>query len=110
MPKLDGQGAEDEQPEHDHQRQIKPAERCRQEQRKGEEHRAAGGDQPDLIAIPNRADRAYHLLAFLLAPGDQQVEDADAEIEPIQHHVSGEHPGQKDEPNGLHVRLLQPVP
>jgi hypothetical protein len=53
---FDADAAQDEQPEHDHERQIKAAEGRGVEQRKGEVERAAAGQQPDFIAVPDRAD------------------------------------------------------
>src|ERR1019366_5967537 len=106
---LDGYAAQDEEPEHDHQRQIESAEAGGVERGEGEEQRAAGGEQPDLIAVPDGADGAEYGAAFFVGARDQQVGDAGAEIEAIQHHVSGEHQGDEAKPGGFHKGSQAPA-
>jgi hypothetical protein len=55
---LDGNAAQDEQPQYDHQRQVKSAEAGRVKRGKGKVQRAARREQPDFVAIPNGADGA----------------------------------------------------
>src|SRR5208282_2117357 len=55
--KFDSDAAQDEQPEHDHERQVKPAKSrciCGGER---EEERAAASEQPHFVSVPNRSDR-----------------------------------------------------
>ena len=99
---LDRNAAQDEQPQHDHQRQIESAEAGSVERGESEVERAAGSEQPDFVAIPYRTDRAKHGTPFLIGVRDQQVRDPGAEIETIQHHVSAEHQGDKAEPGRFH--------
>ena len=68
---LDGEAAQDEQPQHHHQRQVEAAEPRRVGAREKREHQhPAGGDEPDLVAVPHRADRGEHgaALGVGLAP------------------------------------------
>src|SRR6266481_6465868 len=51
-PQLNAGAAHDEQPEHDHQRQVKTAERGGIEERKGKIQSASSGEQPDFVPVP----------------------------------------------------------
>ncbi len=77
------QASQDQQPENDHKRQVEAAERGRIDQRKGEEQSATGGQQPDLVAVPDRADRADRVLPVGFRPGHEGEEYADAQIEAV---------------------------
>ena len=55
---FDADAAQDEQPEHDHERQIEAAEGGGVEQREGEVEGAAAGEEPDFVAVPDGADGA----------------------------------------------------
>src|ERR1039458_2865505 len=57
---------EDQQPKHDHERQIKAAERRRIGAWKERKEHAARGDQPDFVSIPKRADARDSGTALLL--------------------------------------------
>jgi hypothetical protein len=78
------EAAQDEQPEHDHERQIEAAEGRGVEQREGEEEGASGGEQPDFVAVPDGADGADGLCALVFGAGDEEIEDADAEVEAVE--------------------------
>ena len=39
---------------------------------------------------------------------DQEVDDAGAEIEAVEHHVGGEHDGDEAEPDGFHRSACRP--
>ncbi len=109
---LDADGAQDQQPEHDHQRQIEAAEGRGVEQGEGEEERASGGQQPDLVAVPEGADGTHGLLAFLFAAGDEEIDDADADVEAVEDDVGDQHDGDNPEPKSSHrispMRVLLP--
>src|SRR2546423_4902954 len=105
-PQLDADAAQHQQPEHDHQRQVEAAEARRVEQRKGEVERAAGGYQPDFVAVPHRPDGAQHQAALRVISGNHGADDADAEVEPIEHNVSRQHQRHEYEPYGFHCADL----
>ena len=85
---LNAYAAQDEQPKHDHQRQIKAAEGRGVEKRKGEVERAATGQQPDFVAIPNRANARKCGAALRFVADQKQVKHTHAEIEAVEHHVT----------------------
>src|SRR5438067_4175794 len=95
-------GAEDEQPEHDHERQIESTESGCVEQRKGEVKSAATSDEPHFVAIPHRTDGADHELPFLICLSNEEMQDAGAEIKAVEHHVTHDHGGDKQKPDCLH--------
>jgi hypothetical protein len=56
----------------------------------GGEHRGAGGDQPDLISVPDRADGVQHGAATPLGialahHAQRRHQHADPEVEPLQN-------------------------
>jgi hypothetical protein len=53
---FDRDAAKDKEPKHDHERKIKAAEGGGVKEREGEVERAAAGEKPDFIAVPDRAD------------------------------------------------------
>src|SRR5258708_26996913 len=54
---------QNEQPQHNHERHVKAAERGGVEKRKSEEESSTGGQQPDPIAVPHGPDSAQGGLA-----------------------------------------------
>src|ERR1017187_4722135 len=54
--KLDGDAAQDQEPEHDHQRQIEPAEARRVERREREVEGPTTGKEPYFVSVPDGAD------------------------------------------------------
>ena len=85
---------EDQQPEHDHEGHVEPAERGRVEPRECHEQDAARRDQPHLVPVPERADGGEDGPSLLVGPGDQAVHDARPEIEAVEDRVDGQHPGR----------------
>src|ERR1700733_7828807 len=94
---------QNEQPQHNYERHIKAAEGGGVEKRKSEEEGSTGGYQPDLIAVPYWPDGAQSVLALLFGTRNEGGVDADAQIETVEHYVSGEHNGHYPEPECAHV-------
>src|SRR5262249_32680942 len=90
--------AQNQQPQHEHEREIESAEARRVQRRKRDDHRAAGGEQPHLVAVPDRTDRVDEARAILARPADDEVHHADAEIEAVEHGVADEHHPEHEEP------------
>src|SRR6202049_4337597 len=105
--KFDRDAAQDEQPENHHQGQIESAEARGVENGESEEERAAGGDEPDFVAVPDRRDRADYGATFGVGMRNAHMNDADSEIEAVEQHVNGEHEGNKAKPEGGHARAPQ---
>ena len=101
---LDRDAAQDERPENQEDRQVEAREAGREHRREGEEEDAAGGEQPDLVAVPERADRGQHLPAFPVGARNQEVEGAGAEIETVHDDIDRDHDRGESEPEGLHGR------
>ena len=95
---LDANAAQHQQPQDHHQREVEAAEAGGIEQGEGEVERAAGGEQPDFVAIPYRTDGAQDLSAIVGGFARAQVNGAGAEIEAIEHHVGRHHDGHDHEP------------
>jgi len=58
---LDGDAAQDERPENQHDGEVETDRPRRQHLREGEEQDPSGRQQPDLVAVPERADGRQHL-------------------------------------------------
>ena len=106
VPELEAEPAADQQPEHDDQPEVEAAERAGVRLRERHEQHAAAGEQPDLVAVPDRPDRRRRLLALLLVARQEEVQRADAEVEAVEDDVHRDHHCQEAEPGGLH----QPSP
>ena len=103
---LNTNAAQNQQPQHDHQRQIEAAEGRGVEQRKGEVERAATGQQPDLVAIPYRADAGKRCAALRFVADQKQVKHTHAQIEAVEHHVADDHHSNQPEPDETHHENL----
>ena len=99
---LDRDPAEDQRPEHEEDREVEARQPGGEHAREGDEERAARGEQPDLVPVPEGADGRQHLPALGVAPRDEQVEGAGAEVEAVEHDVGGEHRGGDGEPQLSH--------
>src|SRR6185369_5057060 len=86
---LDGDGAEDQEPEEDHDRKVKAAQGGGVHGGEGEEDRPAGGQEPDLVPVPHRPDRTEHRPALDVRTRHQEMDDAGAEIESVEDDVDG---------------------
>src|ERR1035437_253353 len=99
---LQAYAAQDQQPEHNHQRQIEATEGRGVEQRKGEVERAAADQQPDLIAVPDGADAGKRGAALRLSAHQKQVKHTYAQIEAVEYHIAHDHHSNQPEPYKTH--------
>ena len=97
---LDGHPSEDQQPENDDERQVHPAHRRGVRAREREQQHPAGGHEPDLVAVPHRQDRGERAAALLFAPRDDAMDEADAEVEAVEHGPRREHHADDREEDG----------
>ena len=95
---LEGDAAEDEAEQHRDQRRVERGQDDRISEREGGEQPAAAEHQPGLVAVPDRRDRVHRLVA-LLADREAREEDADAEIEPVHHHIGRDREGDDEGPD-----------
>ncbi|MCY1533008.1 hypothetical protein D9M68_683130 [compost metagenome] len=82
--------AEEQRPQHREHGPVEAAERGGVDQRPGREDGAAAGDEPDLIAVPVRADGVDDDTALDVAAADEGQQRAHA-------HVVAVHDGEADE-------------
>ncbi len=95
---LNADAAQHEEPQHHRQRQIKAAEAGGVEQRKCEVQRSTGGEQPNLVAVPYRADGTQDGTALLVVPGDEEMDRAGSEIKAVQQNINRDHYRDDHEP------------
>jgi hypothetical protein len=84
------------------QRQIEAAEGRGVEQWEGEVERAAAGQQPYLVAVPERADAAQRGQALLLVADQEEMEHAHAKVKAVEDDVAYNHYGNQPEPDKTH--------
>lgn len=89
---------QDQGDEDQHHGQVKTRERGRIQQRPGREDRPAGGDQPDLVAFPYRADHVEHHAPLDIGLGDQRQKRRHAQIETVHHGEADQQRAQQQPP------------
>src|SRR5258708_23120379 len=102
---FDADAAQDQQPQHHHERQIESAEAGSVELRESKVEGASGGHQPDLVAVPDGADGGENATALFVRLGDREVNRAGAQVESIEHDISRDHERDNPVPQGLHIRF-----
>src|SRR5207237_4355327 len=105
--KLYSNGAQHEQPEDHHQRQIEAAETGGIKLRESKVESASGGNQPDFVAIPNRSDGAKDHGTFGVTLGGNQIDNAGAQVKAVEHDIGGNHQGYNHEPERFHAKNPQ---
>ena len=100
---LERRGPEDERDEEEVERQIEGAEGRGVGLGEGREERAAEGDEPDLVAVPERPDGVHDEALLLVGLRDPQVHHAHAEVEAVEDGVADEQDAQEDEPDELKI-------
>ena len=102
---LEAHVAHDECEEQDEQRQVEGGEHRGVPLGERREGGATGGEQPDLVAVPVRADGREHDPAALLGVGgvraraEDRQQHADAEVEALEDEVAGPQDRDEDEPD-----------
>src|SRR5208282_2669922 len=99
---FNAQPAQHQQPQNNHQRQVKPAEAGGIEQWKCKIKRSPGSQQPYFITIPDRADGAQHPAAFVVRLSRKKINSTRAEIESVQHDIRCDHHRHNPEPEASH--------
>ena len=74
--------------EEQHEGQVEAREHGRVPLGEGGEHAGAGDDQPDLVAVPDGADRVDRDAPFEVVAADEVVQHADAEVEALEEQKS----------------------
>jgi len=97
---LDRHGPEDQAEQHEHERQVQGGEQRGVPEREGGEGCGARGEQPDLVAVPDRADGVEHHAALGVATAREQHVHADTQVESLEHEVSDPQGADGDEPDG----------
>ncbi len=100
-PELERDAADDQRGEDQEQRQVEAGEQARVPAGEGRERRAAGRQQPHLVAVPDRADRVDdHALVGLVA-AERADQHPDAEVEALEHEVADPQHADQAEPECL---------
>ena len=73
-------------------------------EREGGEEPAAAEHQPGLVAVPHRCDSVHRAVTLAVPEGREQ--DADAEVEPVHHHIGEHREGDDESPDHGEVHQL----
>ena len=98
-----GDAATDQGDQHQKQRQIEAAEQRGVNMGEGCEHRSAGRNHPDFIAIPYRSDRVDHNPSFQVGFAQKGQQGANSVVESFQKEKADEQNRQQNEPD--HVQF-----
>ena len=100
---LQADATQNQQPQHDHQRQIEAAERrgIEQRKRKVERTRRRPAAKPRSRPTPARCSPSVALRSASVAH-QKQMQHPHPQVEPVQHHVSNNHHGNQPEPDKSH--------
>ena len=108
-PVLERDAADDQRDEDQQQRQVEGAEHGRVPGGERGERGPARGEQPDLVAVPDGADRVDHDPAVgVVAAAEERQQDADAEVEALEDEVARPQHGDGDEPQIRQVHVEPP--
>ena len=107
---LERQHANDEEGEDEKKSEVEAREHRRVPDREGRERRGARDHEPDLVPVPERADRLEHRPAVALAPAEDGEEHADAEVEALEHEVARPEEREQAEPEDLERHLSTRAP
>src|SRR5665213_2109725 len=99
---LKAYAAQNQQPEHDHQRQIEAAERRCVKRGEREVERASASQEPNFIAVPHRPNAAERGLTLRFCTHEEQVQHTHAEVKAVEDNVSYDHYGDQPEPDQTH--------
>ncbi len=97
---LDGDAAQDQPQQHQHQRQVETAEDGGIDGRKGGEGNRPGGDEKDFIAVPDWPDAGEKRISLRLVVREQ-IPEPHAEVIAIQYGVADDQQGQEYKPDDL---------
>jgi hypothetical protein len=103
VPVLEGDAAGDLGEQDQQQWQVEAGEEGGVPVGEGGEDGAAGGDQPDLVAVPDRADGVDQDAPFPVVAAEDGQQHADAEVEAFEDEVAGEEHGDEQKPDGGEV-------
>src|ERR1019366_5437683 len=89
---------------HDHESEIEAAEARGVKTGKSEIQGAAGGEQPDFVAVPNGTDGRDDGTTLRIIAGHKEVNSACAEIKTVEQDIGGQHDRHDAKPDCFHVR------
>ena len=100
---LERHAAQDEREEHQKQREVERREHRRVDVRERSEERAARRDHPDLVAVPDRRDRAQDHRAVAVSAREEGQQSADAVVEALENEEAGKKHDDEDEPYNMKI-------
>ena len=115
-PELEADVADDQADQDQEEGQVEARKEGRVPLREGGEGGAAGDQQPDLVAVPDRPDRVQDRAPLLLVVADDADQHADPEVEPLEQEVAEPEDRDQDEPDDLeggvcvHISRRGPAP
>ncbi len=98
-PELERDRPQDEGEKDEHQGQVETAEDRRVGHREGGEQGAAPGEEPDFVAVPDRAHGPYERPLLVLVSRQEREKRPDAEVEAVENGIAGKENADEREPD-----------
>src|SRR5690606_1489456 len=105
---LEGDTAKNQREQHRDDRRIERRHDDRIGERKRRHQPAAAQHQPGLVAIPDRRDGVHRLIA-LLSTLEQREQDADAQIEAVEHDIGKNRESKDESPENRKMHVHSPL-
>src|SRR5262245_50533926 len=102
-PQLDTDSTKHQQPQNDHQWQVKTTESRRIQQRKCEIQSSACSYQPDFIPVPDRSYGFQHDIPFFVPMSNKKADHARSKIKSVQYDIRCKHYSDENEPERCHL-------
>jgi hypothetical protein len=100
---LERDHADDQEEENEQQCEVEAREHRPVPRRERGKRRAAGDDEPDLVAVPDRPDRLEHDPSLSLVFRQEREQHPDSEVEALEQEVAAPEHRDQDEPEDLEV-------
>ena len=100
---LEREHADDEEEEHEQEREVEAREHRRVPGGERGERRRAGNDEPDLVPVPDGADRLDLHVSLGLVLWHEGEQHADPEVEAFEQEVGRPEKDDDPEPEGLEI-------
>jgi hypothetical protein len=108
-PEFERHAAEDQAGEDEEKGDIEVAEQEGIGRGEGGEGSAAGRDQPDLVAVPNRADGVQEEASVRIGTPEKGIDDAHPQIEAVGHEIGRPQDAPQGKPDYLMVHGCPPI-
>src|SRR5690348_15901327 len=106
---LERYGAQDQHEQDERECEVEPGEQRGVDEREHREQHAPADHEPDLVAVPDRADAVEEGPPLVVGPGQGDQKDPDAHVEPIEDQVARDDEDEEEEPDVVEGHFDSPA-